>query len=296
MTVSTIALAAGLLLGIGYLILGALILVPATSRVARPLLPILNTEIVIAVACIVPFLLPPVMRLPLLLAFGARILWEAATVAVLRRPGKDGLAAIMAAGGAAASIAGLSWFGLGQAAGIAALGLTVGVLAIGLLVFREAHGIARLAVEVALFPGIPLGLALAAAMVDARIALILGAIILVETFDRYALLGGKLFGRHKAFPRLSPNKTVEGLVFGAAMLWLTALALAWVTGLATPAQASAAALGAGCATVAGDLLASRLKRASGVKDYPAVMRLQGGALDIADAAIMAAAAVALMPL
>lgn len=296
MTISTIALAAALLLALGYLVLGVLILLPSTSRIARPLLPILNTEIVIAVAFIVPFLLPPAARLPLLLGFGVRVLWEAASVAVLRRGQRDGLLTVMLAGSAAATLVAVVWISLDPIQSTIALVVVVSTLLLALLVIGKNQSIARLASEVALFPGLPLGLTVAAAMVDAKAVLLLTVFILVETFDSYALLGGKLFGRHKAFPRLSPNKTIEGLAFGAGMLWLTALALALVTGLATPSQASAAALGAGCATVAGDLLASRLKRASDVKDYPAVMRLQGGVLDIADAAIIAAAVVALIPL
>lgn len=37
------------------------------------------------------------------------------------------------------------------------------------------------------------------------------------------------------------------------------------------------------AAIAGDLLGSLAKRRAGVKDYPAVMKVQGGLLDLADA-------------
>ena len=110
-----------------------------------------------------------------------------------------------------------------------------------------------------------------------------------ETFDSYALLGGKLFGKHKAFPNLSPNKTVEGLGIGAIMLMATAAGLGvLLAGL--PVLASAAiALFAGVLTLAGDLLASRLKRLSGVKDYPQILPHQGGLLDITDAWVVTGA-------
>jgi len=298
-TVPGIAMVAAVLLAVGYAVLGALILLPATSRASRPLLPILNTETVIAAAAIVPFLLPAAVRLPLLLALAARILWEAASVAVLRRRDRQGLATLIASAAIAAIVAGTFQFALDGAAKLLAIAALVAVLALCLLASRrigDGSALARLASETALFPAVPLGLTVAAAMDEARIVPLLGVLILVETFDSYALLGGKLFGRHRIFPRLSPNKTAEGLFFGAAMLLFTALALARITGAATMPEAAVVAMLAAIATVAGDLLASRLKRASGVKDYPAVMRHQGGTLDIADAAIMAGAVVALLPL
>ena len=82
---------------------------------------------------------------------------------------------------------------------------------------------------------------------------------------------------------LSPNKTVEGPACGTVMLMLTAaLAGALLAGLPL-ATSALVALFCGVLAVAGDLAASRLKRAAGVKDYPAVLPLQGGLLDIADA-------------
>ena len=83
-------------------------------------------------------------------------------------------------------------------------------------------GTARLAGEVLLFPGLPLALFVAVGIEPANAGVLVLAFLLVETYDSYALFGGKLFGRHPAFPRLSPRKTVEGLAIGAAMLALTA--------------------------------------------------------------------------
>ncbi|MBL6430969.1 MAG: phosphatidate cytidylyltransferase [Alphaproteobacteria bacterium] len=124
--------------------------------------------------------------------------------------------------------------------------------------------------------------------------LLLLAFLLVETYDSYALLGGKLFGRRPAFPVLSPKKTVEGLAVGGAMMALTAgLVGPLVFGWSLAASLLAAALIA-VAAVGGDLAGSRLKRASGVKDYPAVLPRQGGALDIADAWLIAGPALVLL--
>lgn len=153
-----------------------------------------------------------------------------------------------------------------------------------------ATGRMRLAVEVALFPGVPVLLFVMVAREPDNAGLVLVSFLLVETYDSYALLGGKLFGRRPAFPRLSPRKTVEGLVAGAVMLGLTAaLAGPLVVDWSIGASLSAAILIAVTA-IAGDLAGSRLKRASGVKDYPQVLPRQGGLLDITDAWLIAAPA------
>ncbi len=148
--------------------------------------------------------------------------------------------------------------------------------------------------EVLLFPFLPVAVFVVVARDPANAGLVLLAFLLVETYDSYALLGGKLFGRRQAFPRLSPRKTVEGLVAGAVMLALTAilagpLAFGW-----SLSGSLLAAIAIAVAAVVGDLAGSRLKRASGVKDYPQVLPRQGGLLDIVDAWIIAAPALVLL--
>ena len=59
--------------------------------------------------------------------------------------------------------------------------------------------------------------------------------VLLGTFvgDTAAYAGGKLFGRHKMAPALSPNKTIEGLVVGMvgamATVWFAGLYQDWLT-------------------------------------------------------------------
>lgn len=298
MTVAEIAIAAAILLAIGYVLLVTLMRLPATSAASKALLPILNSESVIAVAVIATALLPQPARVPVLLLFAARICWEAASVVALRHAQSRGATTLTVAAAAVALAVMTIQISLDWQARLAAVAM-IALLA-GLFIFAtrrngSENGLSRLAAELALFPALPLGLTVAAAMDDAHLVALLGAFILVETFDSYALLGGKLFGRHRIFPRLSPNKTAEGLAFGSAMLLLTALTLAGTTGVLSIRDAALAALAAGVASVAGDLAASRAKRASYIKDYPPVMQRQGGLLDIADAAIMAGALIALVP-
>jgi phosphatidate cytidylyltransferase len=114
--------------------------------------------------------------------------------------------------------------------------------------------------------------------------------VLVGTFlgDTGAYLGGRLFGRRPLAPRISPNKTVEGLLIGmlCAVLgvWFAGRYQNWLPG------AHALVLGLGVALVApvGDLFESFVKREAGTKDTGRVFGAHGGALDRLDAVLFTA--------
>jgi len=111
--------------------------------------------------------------------------------------------------------------------------------------------------------------------------------VLVGTFlgDTGAYLGGRMFGRRRLAPSVSPGKTVEGLISGMAFavvgVWLASRYQDWL-----PAS-HAFVLGLGVAVVApvGDLFESFVKRQSGVKDSGALFGAHGGALDRLDAVL-----------
>ena len=113
--------------------------------------------------------------------------------------------------------------------------------------------------------------------------------VLVGTFvgDTGAYAGGKLFGRHRLAPKVSPNKTVEGLFCGMLLaviaVFLAGLYQTWLT------QGHALLLGVAVAAVAplGDLFESLVKRDAGVKDSGSVFGPHGGALDRLDGALFA---------
>jgi phosphatidate cytidylyltransferase len=113
--------------------------------------------------------------------------------------------------------------------------------------------------------------------------------VLVGTFvgDTGAYAGGKLFGRHRLAPNVSPNKTVEGLFCGMLLaviaVFLAGLYQTWLT------QGHALLLGVAVAVVAplGDLFESLVKRDAGVKDSGSVFGPHGGALDRLDGALFA---------
>ncbi len=108
--------------------------------------------------------------------------------------------------------------------------------------------------------------------------------------DAGGYLVGRKIGRHKMIPRISPNKSYEGLVAGLAMsvgmaflLWH--LRVLWIG----PAWAVAlfGFLVGGMGTM-GDLAESLLKRGSGRKDSADLVPGFGGALDVVDSLLLSA--------
>jgi phosphatidate cytidylyltransferase len=117
--------------------------------------------------------------------------------------------------------------------------------------------------------------------------------VMIGTFigDTAAHLLGSAFGRHKLAPRISPAKTVEGLVAGivvgtAAVVGAAAIWQPWLD------AGDALLLGVGITVAAplGDLFESLLKRSAGVKDSGTLFGPHGGALDRIDALLFAAPA------
>jgi phosphatidate cytidylyltransferase len=115
-------------------------------------------------------------------------------------------------------------------------------------------------------------------------------VLVTAATDSFAELLGRLVGRRKLCPRLSPQKTVAGLWGGLGMAVLVALLLGFLLpgahGLRLGLVGLATALGA----VAGDLLFSAIKRAVGVKDFSGLLPAHGGVLDRFDSLVLAAPA------
>lgn len=103
--------------------------------------------------------------------------------------------------------------------------------------------------------------------------------------DACALFGGKLFGKTKAFPEVSPNKTVEGCVSGAVCAVIAGLILYFVLranyGLSLVCCMVTALVCSSFGQV-GDLIASLIKRMAGIKDYSNLIPGHGGAMDRID--------------
>lgn len=111
--------------------------------------------------------------------------------------------------------------------------------------------------------------------------------------DAGAYFIGVFFGKHHAFPRVSPKKTTEGfvggIVIGAASMTLYGVILHYAAGLSVsfPALALYGFIG-GITTELGDLVFSFIKRVIGVKDYGSLLPGHGGVLDRFDSMFFAA--------
>lgn len=127
--------------------------------------------------------------------------------------------------------------------------------------------------------------------------LLLSAMAMVWVADIGAYAGGRLIGRRKLAPRVSPGKTWEGALTGLlavcslAGLALMALPSAWSIWSSQVLSALGLFLGmvvlAGFVglSITGDLFESALKRAAGLKDSSQVLPGHGGVLDRIDALI-----------
>ena len=114
-------------------------------------------------------------------------------------------------------------------------------------------------------------------------------LLVVWLGDAGAYYTGRRFGKHKLSPRISPKKTVEGLI-GGILTSLVAGAVIHITFFREfplpPALLAAAILG--FSGVVGDLAESMWKRSAAVKDSGALIPGHGGFLDRSDSILFTA--------
>ncbi len=118
---------------------------------------------------------------------------------------------------------------------------------------------------------------------------LLTALAIVWAADSGAYFAGSRWGRRKLSPRISPNKTLEGLIGGTIAGVLVGLGFALFAGApfaALPAVALAALLTVAAAVI-GDLFESLLKRHAGAKDSGDLLPGHGGMLDRLDSVLAA---------
>lgn len=114
--------------------------------------------------------------------------------------------------------------------------------------------------------------------------LVLFVCLIVWAADSGAYFAGKTLGKRKMAPKVSPNKTIEGLVGGV----LTALVVAWGSSELLDIRFSSIAsmvlitLITVVISVLGDLVESMFKRVSAIKDSSNIIPGHGGVLDRVD--------------
>jgi phosphatidate cytidylyltransferase len=123
--------------------------------------------------------------------------------------------------------------------------------------------------------------------VDSDWLIISGMFLIIWSNDTFAYLSGRFFGKHKLFERISPKKTWEGTAGGFIFAIIAGVVYAYFT------DESFLFWGIGACIVSvggviGDLIESKIKRITGVKDSGNIMPGHGGILDRFDAIMFAA--------
>jgi CDP-diglyceride synthetase len=117
--------------------------------------------------------------------------------------------------------------------------------------------------------------------------MLLAIVGVVKSADVGAYTTGRLIGRHKLIPWLSPGKTLEGFVGGLFFSGVIGASLAPLFPNFSWPQGLIAGVLLGAVGQLGDLFESLLKRDAGVKDSGKVPGF-GGVLDILDSPLLAA--------
>lgn len=106
-------------------------------------------------------------------------------------------------------------------------------------------------------------------------------LLIVWLADGGAYFAGKLFGRVKLAPSISPGKTWEGVVGGMLLVAVLAVTVAWWRDIDV-AVLLPFCLGVAALSIIGDLTVSMFKRTAGVKDSGSIFPGHGGVLDRVD--------------
>jgi phosphatidate cytidylyltransferase len=188
----------------------------------------------------------------------------------------------------------LAW-GMGSSDRGVMLGLSIGmgcVALAGLLIARRDDITARMAVTAfgLAYIALPFGLLVATRQLPHGGGAVANVLVGVWVFDSASFVGGKLWGRRRIAPFISPGKTLEGLITGVIVgtgaVWVAGLYMDWLSGW----DSVLIGLAICAAGFVGDLFESMLKRDIGVKDSGRLLMAHGGVLDRFDALMFATVA------
>lgn len=120
-----------------------------------------------------------------------------------------------------------------------------------------------------------------------NVLLVAFLVVVVQLSDVLQYVWGKLMGKHKIAPKLSPSKTWEGFVGGVVSACLVGAGLWWLTPF-TPLEAAGMALVITLMGFFGGLVMSAIKRDKGVKDWGHLIAGHGGFIDRLDSVVFSA--------
>jgi phosphatidate cytidylyltransferase len=121
---------------------------------------------------------------------------------------------------------------------------------------------------------------------DGRLV-IFTVLLAVFADDTAAYFVGRMIGRHKMAPRISPGKSWEGFVGGTIAAMAVAFFAMYNQGYLTDLEALALGATVALSSTLGDLFESAIKRDLGVKDSGRVLAGHGGVLDRVDSILWA---------
>lgn len=252
---------------------------PKLRATAHALWPAYRSEFIIVGACLIPAALGGWVFLSVLLLACWRGQWE--MFRLFDQSTFQPLQLCCYAGGVGLLLA--SVFGLLAPTQLFALALTFGLFAA--LLRRQAPLLAALLGLI--FPVLCLCL-IWQLRADYGFGWLILIYAVVEMNDAFAYIGGKLFGRTKILPRISPKKTLEGLFSGLFIGGVTGLLIGlYALDLSLTLALSLSLLGL-IMGLLGDVLTSLLKRWRDKKDFPPALLAHGGILDIYDSVLIAA--------
>lgn len=123
--------------------------------------------------------------------------------------------------------------------------------------------------------------------------------------DTFAYFTGRFLGKHKLIPHVSPNKTVEGSVGGVVgamvicIVYLLIVKNVFDTNMLTwsnvVVEGAVYGLVGGALSQLGDLIASAIKRDTGIKDFGWIFPGHGGFMDRFDSVMFIAPIMYLLP-
>lgn len=118
--------------------------------------------------------------------------------------------------------------------------------------------------------------------------IIIYLLLMIWSNDSFAYLIGKNFGKTKLYESVSPKKTIEGFIGGVIFTTITAYVISCYSDLFSPIEWICLSLLVSVLGTAGDLVESKFKRLSGVKDSGNIMPGHGGMLDRLDSLLFVA--------